>query len=299
MKISLGDVLRTTPILHVYKNDDVTWLTDKEAFPLLEGNPYIHHLLALDFTTAMSLLDDEFDTVINLEKNKDICRLSSTIESWRKYGFRFDKKTGSSQAYDRALEVLTVSSDFNAKKDNKKYVQELLFEMVGAKWKGEEYILGYKPQTEETFDVGLNVFIGPKWPTKAWPIKNWDALEDKLTKEGYKVTRQDKQGENVTKNLQGYMDWINSTKLLVSNDSLGLHVGLAFKKNVIGLFGATSKNEVYFYNRGEAILPEPIPDCLPCLNPECEKGRNCMEDISPEKLFTEIKKFINNPISKE
>src|SRR3989344_103664 len=75
-KVSLGDVLRTTPLLHLYKNDYVTWVSDREAFPLLENNPYINRLLPLDFTTAMHLLDEEeFDTVINLEKNYDICKL--------------------------------------------------------------------------------------------------------------------------------------------------------------------------------------------------------------------------------
>jgi heptosyltransferase-2 len=295
-KVSLGDVLRTTPLLHFYKDDDVTWLTDKEALPLLEENPYINHLLTLDFVSAINLLDEEFDAVVNLEKNPEICKLSNKIEAWKKYGFRFDKKTNRPQAYDRALEVLTVSSDIRAKKENNKHIQELLFGMVGAEWDGEEYILSYKPKTKEVFDIGLNVFIGPKWPTKSWPVTNWDILENILTRKGYTVTRQDKQGEGVTKNLYGYMDWINSSNLLVTNDSLGLHIGLAFKKRIIGLFGASSKNEVYFYGRGEAILPEPIPDCLPCFNSVCEKDRNCMEDINPERVVSKIENYINKKI---
>jgi heptosyltransferase II len=137
-KSSLGDVLRTTPILNLYKNDNVTWVTDIEALPLLEKNPYIKKLLPLDFITIIHLLENEFDTVINLEKNLNICKLSNMITAWKKYGFRYDKKTGRAEAYDRASEILFVGSDIDKKRNNKRTFQELLFEMVGEKWEGED-----------------------------------------------------------------------------------------------------------------------------------------------------------------
>ena len=43
--VSLGDVLICTSILHLYKNDHVTWVTDWQARQLLQGNPYIKQLL--------------------------------------------------------------------------------------------------------------------------------------------------------------------------------------------------------------------------------------------------------------
>ncbi len=292
-KVSLGDVLRTTPLLHLYKNDDVTWISDKEAFPLLEDNPYIDRLLPLDFTTAMNLLEEEdFDTIINLEKNHDICKFVNRLYSWRKYGFRYDKKTESSQAYDRAFEVLAVSSDPNSKKENERNTSDLLFEMVGEKWDGEEYILGYKPKSTEIYDIGINTLVGQKWPTKAWPIENWDILEGKLIKDGFKVTRQDKQNKEVLKNIHKYIDWINSCRTIITNDSLGLHLGISLKKKVLGLFGPTPNKEVQFYGRGREILPNPSPKCMPCFKGECERGRNCMEDIAVEKVYDEIKNYL-------
>lgn len=290
---SLGDVLRTTPILHAFKEDDVTWLTDEAAFPLLEGNPYINRLLHLDFTNAMQLLDeDDFDAVINLEKNHDICKFSNKIPAWKKYGFRFDKKTLDAKAYDRGIEVLTVSSDIPSKKLNTKCVQKLLFEMVGKEWNGEGYILGYQPKNKEIYDVGLNTQIGKKWPNKSWPIKKWDGLEKKLIGGGIKVTRQETQPPEILNDLRSYIDWINSCKLIVSNDSLGLHLALALNKKVLGLFGPTSGKEVYFYGNGKGILPNPIQDCMPCLIGTCEKEINCMEDISIERVHKEIKSYL-------
>tara|TARA_Y100000310_G_scaffold335306_1_gene416962 strand:- start:469 stop:1422 length:954 start_codon:yes stop_codon:yes gene_type:complete len=291
-KVSLGDILRITPILHLYKNDNVTWVTDKAAFPLLEGNPYINKLLALDFTTAMHLLEDEFDTIINLEKNIEVCKLSKKLEAWARYGFRFDKKTNQVEAYDRALEVLTYSSSIDVKKESSKTVQELLFKMVGEKWKGEEYILGYKPKKNKEYDVCLNTKVGEKWPVKAWPIEYWNKLEEMLVRDNIKVQRQDKQNNEILTNLKSYMDWINSSKVVISNDSLGLHLGIALKKKAIGLFGPTTSKEVCFYDRGEPILPKPHLDCLPCFNESCGTGHNCMEKISPERVYKTIKKYL-------
>lgn len=287
-KVSLGDVLRTTPLLHLYKQDEVTWVTDEYAFPLLEGNPYIDRILPLDFWTAAKLQDEEFDTLINLEKNIEICKFVKEIDAWRKYGFRFDSETGKAEAYDRAFEVLGVSSDPLSKKENSRAIEELLFEMVGEKWNGERSILGYKPKTEEKYDVGLNTLVGQKWPTKSWPKENWDILEKKLMDEGYKVTRQDKQEKNVLTNLHNYIDWINLSNVIVTNDSLGLHVGLAVGKKVYGLFGPTPHKEVSFYGMGKAILPDRIPTCLPCFKGICETGENCMGEITPEKVYNEI-----------
>lgn len=288
-KVSLGDVLRTTPILEKYRGAQVTWVTDSEAFPLLENNPLIHKLLPYDFTTAFQLQAEEFDTVINLEKIPGICALAEKIKARRnRYGFIFNSQTGEAEALDSAYEVLAVSSNPIAKKNNKRTFQELLFEMIGEKWNGEEYILGYKPKTQEQYDVALNTQVGQKWPTKSWSRENWDKLEELLVSSGLKVTRQDKQDQKVLKDLNFYMDWLNSSKIIISNDSLGLHIGIALRKKVYGLFGPTPNSEVYFYNRGKAILPPNTQDCMPCFSPICTKDTPCINFITPKQILEEI-----------
>jgi len=299
---SLGDVLRVTPLLHLFKDDDVTWVTDKKVLPLLVGNPYISRILILDFLTIKQLEREKFDTLINLEKDPGICALADQISAWRKFGFRFDSMKGVAEAYDNAFEVLALVSKPNIKKENQRTSQDLLFDMVGATWNKEEHILGYKPKTSEEYDIGLNTQIGPKWPTKFWPIEYWDKLETDLIKLGFKVTRQDKQSKKILTDLNSYMDWLNSCKLIITNDSLGLHLAIALKKKVLGLFGPTSHKEFYFYGRGKAILPEEsLFDCRPCFNAVCPKAEICMKAISPEKVMNEVNILLNlnesnNPI---
>lgn len=294
-KVSLGDILRITPLLHLYKNNHVTLVSDKYAFPLLEENSYIDRLLSFDWVTAEQLKSEEFDTVINLEKVPGICALSDNIRARRsRYGFTFNSQTGKAEAYEKATEVLAVSSDPKLKRENIRTFQELLFEMVGEKWDGEGYILGYVPNKIGEYDIGLNTKIGPKWPTKDWPSENWDKLEKKLKKGGFKTSRQDKQHPGILNNLYSYMDWMNSCETIITCDSLGMHLGFALNKNVLALFGSTPSKEVYFYGKGKAITPEPIPDCLPCFKGTCEKGRNCMQDITVERVYEEIRNIFEH-----
>lgn len=292
-RVSLGDVLRTTVLLNLYKGKNVTWVTDEYAMPLLEGNPYITHLLPYDLTTILQLEVEEFDIVINLEKVAGLCALADKVKAWKKYGFRLNSRTGKAESYDKAFEVLTVSSDSKLKKENQRTSQELLFEMVGAKWNGEEYVLGYKPLTKENFDVALNIYVGKKWPSKVWAQESWDLLEAILKSRGFSVTRQDKQEPEVLENLNKYMDWLNSHKLIITSDSLGLHLALAMKKRVLGLFGPTPHKEVYFYNLGKEIIPEENFECLPCFSPKCENEKFCMNSISPQKVAEEAIKILS------
>ncbi|MEK6820253.1 MAG: radical SAM protein, partial [Nanoarchaeota archaeon] len=294
--VSLGDVLRTTVLLNLYKDEHVTWVTDEKAFPLLESNPHINRLLPYDFTTALQLESEEFDILINLEKVPGICALSDKIRAWRRYGFRFDKRTEKAEAYDSAFDILAVGYDSKSKKANTSPFQELLFRAVGQAWNGEEYVLGYKPKTTEEYDVALNTKAGYKWPSKEWTKEQWDKLEEMLTRQGLKVTRQDKQPpeSEILTNLYRYMDWINSAQIIVSNDSLGMHLGIALKKKVLGLFGPTPHREVHFYNRGKAVLPEKYFSCMPCFLSSCENELFCMNLIKPESVLKEVKALLEN-----
>jgi len=138
------------------------------------------------------------------------------------------------------------------------------------------------------FDVGLNFNVGTKWQTKAMPIAKWKELEARLVEYGYSVTWQ--QG---LKNLYDYMDWINSCKLLVTQDSLGLHIGLALKRKIIGLFGPTEPQEIYLGGFGQAIYSDQKCHLMPCYNPECVSGLNCMEHIDIGKILEVIRENVS------
>ncbi|MCP4146601.1 MAG: glycosyltransferase family 9 protein, partial [bacterium] len=286
---SYGDVLRTTVLLNLYKNDHVTWLVDGKAYPILKHNPFIDRVLIYNLTSVLQLQSEHFDTVINMEKVPGLCALSDQVTAWRRYGFRFDVKTGEAEAYDGTQNAISLTQDQYKKKNHTKYWQEYLYEMVGEKWDGEEYVFGYKPKSTETFDVGFNYKVGNKWPTKAWPTEHWQKLEQ-LIAEKHSVSWQ--QGLD---NMEDYFDWIHSCKVLVTNDSLGLHLAIAMKKQVVAFFGPTKAGETYLYQRGIALVPADM-ECphLPCYSPVCLLDKEtCVGCINPDTVYEKLKKIVN------
>jgi len=284
---SLGDVLRTTVILYPFAGDHVTWLVDEQAYPLLQGNPYIQRILPYDLSSVLQLQHERFDAVINLEKVPGVCALADSVSAWRRYGFRFDEAHGVAEAYDGCEKVVSLCKDGDFKRTYKGSWQESLLQVVGAQWEGQEYILGYQPKkTSEQFDVGLNWAVGSKWANKSWPVEKWDELKKRLSG---KFSYSAQEGMD---DLRGYMDWINSCRLLVTNDSLGLHIALALRKKVVVIYGPTNPNETHFYGRAEVLYPDTDYPCIPCLNRSCDQQINCMEFISVSAVLSAVTRLL-------
>ncbi len=273
--------------LDAFKNDHVTWLTDEKAFPLLEGNKYIHRILAYNLSSVLQLKSERFDTILNFEKIPGVCALSDSINAWRRFGFRFDEITGEAQSYDGAERVLALSFDLAEKRKNEQYWQQALMHMLGKEWNGEKYKLGYKPHSKVKFDIGFNWAVGPKWPNKSWPKQYWQQLEY-IMKKDFSISWQ--QG---LKDIREYIEWINSCRLIVTNDSLGLHIAIALGKKIIALFGPTSHKEIYLYGLGVKLLPKVNYSCMPCLNVVCRSRKNCMYFIDPKKVGHEIRALLD------
>jgi heptosyltransferase-2 len=279
---SLGDVLRTTAVLHLFKNDHVTWLTDEAALPLLQDNPYIDRLLSFNLLSVLQLEGERFDKVINLEKVPGVCALVNRINAWSHYGFRFDEETGRAEAYERAHEALAVATREEVKKLNDKPWIDVLFNVLGAKWKGESYVLGRKPATQVQYDLGFNTHVGDLLPLKAWPAEHWRELE-KLAEGKYTVTHQQH-----LNNLEGYMDWINTCRLLITNDSLGLYLGVALGKKVLGLFGPTPISDQSAHERLKMLRARADCEHMPCCKPVCALDDPCMNRILPQMVLDAI-----------
>ncbi len=286
--VSLGDILRTTVILHLFPPDEyhVTWLVDAKAVSLLKGNTHIHRLLIINPFTPHLLLSEWFDIVVNFEKEPGICAVSDRIPAWRRYGFRLNPQTHSAEAYDHSDEALSFTVDSIAKRKKAKSWSHILYEMLGHQYEGQPYLLGYRPKMEICHDVGLNHLIGKKFPLKRWPEAQWNRLHEQLSPQ-YSVCWQ--QGSN---DIEDYIEWIASCRVLVTNDSLGLHIALALGKPVVALFGPTISTEVW----GERLIkvgPALDWDCIPCMENTCRMGDPCIEHISVERVVEAIEKSLN------
>jgi len=282
---SLGDVLRTTPILHLFKDHHVTWLTDEAAVPLLQGNPHINRLVTFGDLEVLGIEGERFDKVINLEKVPEICGMADRIQALNRYGFTLDPKTGEAEACEEAYESLVVRTHDDAQRLTRPWI-ELVYEMLGETWQGERYLLGYRPKTSECHDIGFNTHVGTLCPLKAWPEDCWDELNSRISGK-HSVSRQ-----QCLRDLDGYMDWINTCRLLVTNDSLGLHLGLALGKQVLALFGPTSSSDLSAWDNLH-IISSPTPcECRPCYATSCVQGETCMRGITPDVVLEAVERIL-------
>lgn len=281
---SLGDVFRHTVLLHHYKDCRVTWLASESVYPLLEGNPMICELLIYGTAAAEQLRRRSFDEVLCFEKAPALCELAKSIKADRHYGFGWNGSV--THAHPMAQEALDIA---NGKKRHL-VLQDILYQMIGAQWKGEGYVLGYTPTTTPTIDVGLNYLVGSKWPSKAWPMHNWKKLETICRDRGFSVSWQ-----RGISSLYEYMDWVNSVRLLVTCDSLGMHLGIAMQKQVVALFGPTASHEIHLYGRGVIVQSKLKCPNAPCMLTHCNQPLYCMDHILPEAVFEEIARLQQPP----
>ena len=284
---SIGDVLRTTPILWAlkekYPESDISWLTSAVAEPLLRGNPLIDRLLVWDEFVPFQLMREKFDVLVNLEKIPGVCAVADMIDAWTKYGFRFDGVNGTYHAYERGLAFIEYIEDKKKATHPKDVWAKVLVEMLDVSWKGQEMILGYTPKTREVFDAGFNYKVGTKWPNKALPDNAWTRIEERLSRLGHTVSWQ--QGAD---DIYEYIDWIQSCRILVTNDSLGLHIALALHKQVVGLFGPTDPYEIYSRDSAEAVCSQTQCMMMPCYKGKCSTGLNCMEHIDLDDVVRRV-----------
>ena len=303
-----GDVIRTTPILRKIKEEfpasEITWLSYfPEIMPLLVDNNY-----ALSLESVLILMNEKFDFLFNLDKDRIACLLAKNIRAKVKKGFIL--KGGKCAPVDadvRKSWLLGISD--NLKKKNKKTYQEEIFEICGFKYRGERYLIElpkeFKNKKNKKKIIGLYTGCGNRWLTKRWPEKHWIALAKSLKKKFevrlFAGEKEDELNKKISKvcrvrysgyfSLKRCLEMLNEVDAVVTTDTLGLHLAIALGKKIVALFGPTSWEEIDLYGQGVKIYSS--FSCLKCYKKICDVQPNCMDVILPSQVEREIKRLIS------
>jgi len=285
--VSLGDVFRCTCLLEDFRGCRVTWITSPPSHDLLRGNHLIDRLILADSSGQLppEVAGDFYHVIINLEKQRDWCEFSLSVSGERRYGFKNWACDGRESFYPDSAAALSTA----LQRDDFRPIQETLFKTIGGEWIGQHYILGYQPNITPIYDVGLNHHIGPKWPNKVWPKQHWQELYERLS-ETYAVCWQ--QSLN---SVRHYIEWLATCRLIVTCDSLGLHLGIGLKRKMVGLFGPTPPEQIYMYGCGIKLTPICDRNCIPCFEPRCIQESCCMEHITVDMVLEAIRTLISVP----
>ncbi|MDB4349452.1 glycosyltransferase family 9 protein [Omnitrophica bacterium] len=323
---ALGDVLRTTAMLHPlkrkYKSSHITWLTDASARPLLENNSYIDRVLDYSNESTLSLLTERFDVLMNVDKSRRSGALANLIDAKEKFGFGL-AETGVIYPFNKEAEHLYELglNDEKKFKENKKSEQELLCEAMGLEYKRDGYILNLTPYEKDFVErykreqgirdnqvaIGFNTGCSNLYPYKKLAFDKQLALLKKL----YKAFphdrilllggREDAENNNTLKKklqnkvissptelgLRKGILFVDLCDIIVSGDTLALHIALALKKNVCAYFTISCQDEIDLYDRGHAVLAE--VECRPCWKRECSNEIKCVETVDIDKICEGVK----------
>jgi len=86
---------------------------------------------------------------------------------------------------------------------------------------------------------------------------------------------------------------ISRCRLFITNDSGLMHVAAALGVPLITVFGSTDPQRTGPLGKFCRVLRKPLP-CAPCLKTECPEDRRCMELISVDEVYDEVKSILSS-----
>ncbi len=324
-----GDVLRTTCILpglrEKYPAAQITWITKSESISIFYGNPYVDRVIELN--QAIYVLEtDDFDLVINLDTAPLSSRLASIAKGKDKKGFGYDPKGFVYPLNAEAEPWFALGLFDDYKKANTQTYQAIMLDICGLT--PADYSIQYfiKPEEkgfankfaqqhglqEGRLIIGLNTGAGKRWEKKKWTLNGYCELIELLKKEypniaillygGPEEAERNKQiaagskgaviDTGCNNSLREFASLLNLSSLIVTGDTMALHLAVALKKKIVALIGPTSSTELDLYGRGYKVTADMT--CLCCYKTTCDNKPSCMEQIKPYKIIEVIKNLLSN-----
>jgi heptosyltransferase-2 len=304
-----------------YKNCRIDWVTKKESFDVLKNNSLINSAYIMGNAAIKKLKRKKYDLIVSLDDDYEACGLASKI-SFKKIVGAYLEDNQKKYTKDSALWFdMGLISRFGKRKadelkaKNNKTYQSIMHLILGLKYKKQEPILvlnGKESDFGKKFAkkygikksdiaIGINTGAGGRWQDKKLSVEKTAELVGKLHKiKNVKLLLfggpEEKKRNEKIKNLAGnkiidagcgnslmkFASLVNLCDVLVTSDSLALHIGVALKKKIVAFFYPTSSREIELYGRGVKIIGKGKDYCS--YKPKC--------DYPPEWDVDEIVKAV-------
>ncbi|MBI2135294.1 glycosyltransferase family 9 protein [Candidatus Woesearchaeota archaeon] len=276
-----------------YRDAGIDWVTKKESLELLKNNPYIEDLYSIENLEAESLPmydlvlnpDDEHDACRLASQVKKKRLIGGYIENgnraytkdsalWFDMGLisRFGKQKADQLKIKNKRTYQDMHFEMFGLENHKKYLPILVLE--------KKYINFADSFAEKNgikkngLVIGINTGAGGRWQDKKLGIAETAELIDNLSKEIknsklmlFGGPEEDKRNKKIKKmikteiidagcdnSLMEFSSLINLCDVLITSDSLAMHIGTALKKKVVAFFYPTSAAEIMLPPDGIKII---------------------------------------------
>lgn len=324
---AMGDVLMTTAQLpglkRKFPESTIYWITLKNAAPLIYNNPYIDHIFTFDTSAILVLQQMKFDYVMNVDKSRESCALLNILNAEHKLGFGMDDNGKIIPLNDGAHYNYNLGMDDKLKfKMNIKTGQEYLAETFELDYKRDEYVFEFTDEEKLFIQkykrkigikktdriVGFNTGCSELYPNKKMTIDQHIYLIRKLLRRKYKIvllggpedTQRNREiyshfrgkiiNTPTTEGLRRGVCYESIPNIVVTGDSLGMHIAIALKKFIIAWFGVSCWTEIDLYDRGVKFFQKDL-FCSPCWKKQCPYDLECIKLIDLDGMISEIDLF--------
>ncbi len=316
-----------------YPKSTIYWITLKNAAPLLEHNQYIERVYVWGPENWLILQTMQFDIVMNIDKAVHAGAFTMSLNAKKKFGYGIDKNAKIIPLTKEAEYNYKLGLDDYVKfRVNQKANTQLLTEAMGLKYKRDEYILNltkeeidfcqqYKREILDAYPVsgiqypvfvGFNTGCSYLYPNKKLTIDQHVVLINEMSKRnnlklvllgGPEDTERNAEivrqvGNKVistptTEGVRRGVCYENICDIVITGDSLGMHIAIGLKKHIIVWFGVTCPQEIELFERGVKLIPEGL-ECSPCWKKQCPYNLECVQMVDLERIVLEVEKYCNN-----
>jgi len=327
---SIGDILLSTPFIRQVREKFPEHTIDfvvKDIYKeLLKYNPHINELHCLElgdgiealFNLKFKLREKSYHVIYDLHNNLRSNYLKRGIGAREIYSIKKDKFKQTLLVHLKInlyghetpipLRYLSVAKESGVIDDQK-----------GLELYWHKHVIGSCDKKVQLMGLKKNQpFIclapGAGFFTKRWPAEKFKNLVD-LIRQNQQIQivilggDYDKEICKFLKKQNNIIDLcgklslletayvISEGKMIITNDSGLMHMATAVQTPIIAIFGSTVKELGFFPFRAESrIIENSGLSCRPCSH----IGRNycprdhfkCMEEITPERVYEEMKKFL-------
>jgi len=327
---AMGDVLMTTAQLPALKKEYpqsyLSWITHGNAASLLSGNPFLDRVYVWNEENRLVLQQQHFDLVLNADKAVPACAFVKSLTASEVRGFTLSERGQIIPANNESMYSFNLGLDDQMKfRINERTGQEILAESWELPYEGDEYTLVLTRDEQKFCEekrrewklvgkvvVAFNTGCSELFPNKKLTIEQHVSLIDIMSAHAEFVFlllggREDTErnaeiarrcaahGERVistptTEGLRRGICYENLADIVITGDTLGMHLAIGLKKYVLAWFGLSCQAEIDLYGRGEKFFQRGL-DCSPCWKRVCPNNLECRSMISPDSIADAVWRY--------
>lgn len=323
-----GDVLRSTCLLPALRSahprSAIWWVTEPSSKPLLEKNPHIDNLLTPEGPLGGYLEATSFSLAYNFDMSRRAAAILHLAHASQKHGFGLSAEGVVVPLDPHAEDWFEMGLFDTVKRANQRTFQDHLFQLAGLKYAGERPQLVLTPKEQEWGTafakknrlsrfkkiVGFNIGSGGRWPMKRWRLDGFAWLARTLRRKHPQVgvllyggPEEKELMPSLARRLKGaciptgtqntlrqFASLVDLCQVMVTGDTLALHVAVALNKRLVAYFGPTSDVEIDLYGSGEKVLP--ISSCQDYYQGECTQKVSCMDNLKEKDMLAAVERQI-------